>query len=83
MDEKRASEEVARLKKEADENRRRPYSRRSRLDRFENDLLQLHTAGARVIDLQRWLKERRVTVAHSTIGRWLEKHGIYERRDNF
>lgn len=81
MDKQCALETVARLKKEAEENRRRPYSRRSRLDRFEDDLLTLHAAGARVVDLQRWLKEQRITVAHSTISRWLEKRGIYEKVD--
>lgn len=81
MDEQHAAATVARLQADATENRRRPYSRRSRLDRFEDDLLTLHAAGARVVDLQRWLKEQRITVAHSTISRWLEKHGIYERVD--
>lgn len=81
MDEQHASATVARLQADAAENRRRPYSRRSRLDRFEDDLLTLHAAGARVVDLQRWLKEQRINVAHSTISRWLEKRGIYERVD--
>jgi predicted GNAT family acetyltransferase len=81
VDEQHAAATVTRLKADAEENRRRPYSRRSRLDRFEDDLLTLHAAGARVVDLQSWLKEQRITVSHSTISRWLEKRGIYERVD--
>lgn len=35
----------------------------------------MYAAGASVAELQRWLRERRIKVAHSTVARWLARHG--------
>ena len=66
--------EVAKLKADTT-TRRKPRFTRSRLDRYTGELLELHRAGASVAELQRWLRTRRVKVAHSTVARWLAKHG--------
>ena len=71
-----AAAEAARLAAQSRERRRRSYRRRrSRLDPHTLELLALRDAGATVTELQRWLRDRRVKVSHSTVGRWLEKHG--------
>lgn len=69
-----AENEVARLRETARAVRKRRF-RASRLDRYKAELLELRAAGARPADLQRWLRERRVRVVHSTVVRWLERHG--------
>lgn len=69
-----AEREVERLRRTASAVRKRRYSK-SRLDRYKAELLALHSAGARPVDLQRWLREQRVKVVHSTVVRWLERHG--------
>ena len=66
--------EVAQLKAQTQAIRQRRY-RRSRLDRYTGELLQLHTSGATAAELQRWLRARRIKVTHSTVARWLQKHG--------
>ncbi|WP_126979723.1 hypothetical protein [Saezia sanguinis] len=45
-----------------------------KLMRYGSQLLALHAQGATVADLQRWLQKHKITVAHSTISRWLAKH---------
>lgn len=56
--------------------RKRQYRRRqSRLDAYTSELLALHAAGANVAELQRWLRERRIKVVHSTVARWLARNG--------
>ncbi|MCD9496790.1 hypothetical protein GLP20_18215 [Photobacterium carnosum] len=57
--------------------RKRSYSaRKSQLDKYKFELLELKKAGASTAELQRWLRtNKRKKVAHSTILRWLEKHG--------
>lgn len=69
-----AEREVQRLRETARTVRKRRYSH-SRLDRYKAELLALQAAGGRPVDLQRWLRERRIKVVHSTVVRWLEKHG--------
>jgi len=51
---------------------RKPRS--SKLTRYASQLLALHAQGARVADLKLWLQKHKITVAHSTISRWLAKH---------
>ncbi len=48
---------------------------RSRLDRYAHELLALAEAGCTPAELRRWLAERRVVVQHSTVARWLRRHG--------
>ncbi len=39
-------------------------------------LISLHIAGATPAELRRWLRqEKRIKVAHSTVARWMAKHG--------
>ena len=52
---------------------RKPRHLQSRLDRHRAELLALHQAGASTAELQRWLAERGITVAHSTVSRWLKQ----------
>lgn len=69
-----AAIELLRLREVAKTCRKHRYSK-SRLDRYKAELLALQAAGARPVDLQRWLREQRIKVVHSTVARWLEKHG--------
>ncbi len=74
MTEFNPSSELAVLRRQTSTIRKRRYAR-SRLDRFQDELISLHQAGASVAELQRWLRSRRIKVAHSTVSRWLAKHG--------
>ena len=69
--------ELSALKAQTQSMRKRSYSaRKSRLDKYKYQLLELHQAGATGAELQRWLRtNKRIKVAHSTVLRWLEKHG--------
>lgn len=69
--------ELSALKAQTQSMRKRSYSaRKSRLDKYQHQLLSLHQAGATAAELQRWLRsQKRIKVAHSTVLRWLEKHG--------
>lgn len=69
-----AAAEAARLRADTRDRRRVRY-RGSRLDRFAGELLALRDAGATHAEIQRWLRERRVRVHHSTIARWLRLRG--------
>lgn len=64
-----------RLRADTRARRKRPY-RTSRLDKYTAELLRLHEAGARPAELQRWLTEQRIRVTHSTVARWLKRHGV-------
>ena len=68
-------EEVERLRVVTRMRRKTTY-RRSRLDRFTGELLQLRQAGASIAELQRWLRERRVVVVHATVARWLNRQSV-------
>lgn len=69
--------ELSALKTQTQAIRKRSYSaRKSRLDKYTHQLLKLHQSGATAAELQRWLRtNKRIKVAHSTVLRWLEKHG--------
>lgn len=69
--------ELSALRIQTQSIRKRSYSaRKSRLDKYTYELLTLYRAGATAAELQRWLrKNKRVNVVHSTVLRWLEKHG--------
>lgn len=69
-----AAQTLKRLREQARMARKQVYTG-SRLDRYTAELLALRAAGGRVVDLQRWLREQRIQVAHSTVSRWLHKHG--------
>lgn len=68
--------ELSVLKEQTRSIRKRSYSaRKSRLDKYKYQLLELKQAGATSAELQRWLRSnKRIKVAHSTVTRWLEKH---------
>ena len=67
-----AATEAARLR---EQTRARRHHRLavSRLDRYTHELLALHDAGSTTAELQRWLRDRRVRVHHSTVARWLRR----------
>ena len=65
--------ELATLRQQTATIRKRNFVR-SRLDRHAGELLALHRAGASTAELQRWLRERRIKVVHSTVARWLAQH---------
>ena len=77
MSEFDVNSELSVLKAQTQSMRKRTYSaRKSRLDKYKFQLLELHQAGASTAELQRWLrKNNRIKVAHSTVLRWLEKNG--------
>lgn len=77
MSEFHVQSELSALKAQTQSIRKRPYSaRRSRLDKYKFELLELHRAGATGAELQRWLRaNKRIKVVHSTVLRWLEKNG--------
>ena len=68
------SSEAARLRTQTRTIRRHRHGR-SRLDRYAHELLALAQAGCTTAELRRWLAARRVVVHHSTVARWLRRHG--------
>lgn len=70
-----ATDTLAQLRKEAAVRRRSVYHP-SRLDRHAFELHSLLKAGAKPVELQRWLRnERRCKVALSTVTRWIARNG--------
>ena len=69
-----APAEAARLKAET-RIRRRARHTRSRLDRYAHELLALADEDCTPAELRRWLRDRHVHVHHSTVARWLRRHG--------
>lgn len=67
-----AAAEAARLREQT-RARRRTRHAVSRLDRYASNSWALHDAGTTTAELQRWLRDRRVRVHHSTIARWLRR----------
>jgi hypothetical protein len=65
---------VARLKVQTVILRKKVY-KRSRLDRYKGELLQLKHQGATTAELQRWLKDKRIKVVWTTVKRWLDNNG--------
>ena len=68
-----ARTELAELRRQTAEIRRRRYTKSS-LDRYRGELIQLRRNGASVAELQRWLRARRIRVVHSTVARWVTKN---------
>lgn len=68
--------ELTALKSQTQLIRQRVYST-SRLDRYTAELLSLYNAPdnpASAAELQRWLKKKKISVARSTVTRWLRKN---------
>lgn len=67
---------AARLKTETRVRRKpRTYAqRRSKLDDYTYELLQLDAAGCNGTELQRWLAEKDIKVGRSTVNRWLHRN---------
>lgn len=67
---------AARLKSESRIRRKpRTYAqRRSILDDYMYELLQLDAAGCKGTELQRWLAEKGIKVGRSTVSRWLHRN---------
>jgi hypothetical protein len=71
------------LKAQSAERRKpRTYNqRRSQLDKFKFELLELDGAGCSGTQLQTWLiEEKRLRVERSTINRWLHRNRIQGNR---
>ncbi|GAB3215929.1 hypothetical protein [Pseudaeromonas pectinilytica] len=68
-----ARTELAELRRQTAEIRRRRYTKSS-LDRYRGELIQLRRNGASVAELQRWLRDHRIRVVHSTVARWVTKN---------
>lgn len=68
-----ARTELAELRRQTAEIRRRRYTK-SRLDRYRGQLIQLRRNGASVAELQRWLRDHRIRIVHSTVARWVTKN---------
>ena len=70
-----AKSEVRRLKAEQKRKRKKTYAT-SRLDRYRGEIVQLLAEGATPVNIQHWLRERRIKVVISTVTRYLDKHEL-------
>lgn len=62
------------LKQEAADKRKRRY-RKSKIDRYALEVLQLHNEGASYSLIIAWLKKQHIHIkSRSTIKRWLDNH---------
>ena len=75
MTESEAIAEVERLKNLQKRNRKKTYAT-SRLDKYRGDIVVLLKAGATPVQIQKWLRERRIKVVLSTVTRYLDKHKL-------
>jgi hypothetical protein len=66
--------ELAKLKAETRELRQKRF-KNSRLNAYRGELVRMHEEGATVAELQRWLKAKRISVAWTTVRRWLDNRG--------
>lgn len=69
-----AQAEVISLHQERHLSRRKRY-RRSRLDRYQCELLSMRDNGASHTDLQYWLAKHGIDVHLTTITRWFNNRG--------
>lgn len=76
MSEFDANSITARLKAETRIRRKpRTYAqRRSLLDNYKFELLQLDSAGCNGSELQRWVAEKGIRIQRSTVYRWLHRN---------
>lgn len=69
-------EELTALKKQTKLIRKRVYTtRKSRLDKYKFELLELNRAGSSIAELQRFLRGKHIKVVHSTVARWVKIYG--------
>ena len=66
--------ELAKLKAETRELRQKRF-KNSRLNAYRGELVTMHEEGATVAELQRWLKAKHISVAWTTVKRWLDNRG--------
>ncbi|WP_397471753.1 hypothetical protein [Rheinheimera sp.] len=66
--------ELAKLKAETRELRQKRF-KNSRLNAYRGELVTMYEEGATVAELQRWLKAKRISVAWTTVKRWLDNRG--------
>lgn len=76
MSEFDAQSTTTRLKAESRIRRKpRTYAqRRSLLDNYKHELLQLDLAGCNGSELQRWVAEKGIKIQRSTVNRWLHRN---------
>lgn len=75
---------TAQLKAQSEAKRKpRSYNqRRSRLDDYKFELLELDRAGCNGTQLQTWLAEKKqLRVERSTINRWLHRNRVQDNSD--
>lgn len=75
---------TAQLKAQSEAKRKpRSYNqRRSRLDDYKFELLELDSAGCNGTQLQTWLAEKKqLRVERSTINRWLHRNRVQDNSD--
>ncbi|MEY8214369.1 MAG: hypothetical protein RPR97_07795 [Colwellia sp.] len=68
---------VSELKSQTKSLRKKSYRRKkSRLDKFHDEILVLKKDGASNAEVQRWLRaQKRIKICLSTVHRWVNKHG--------
>lgn len=67
--------ELAKLKEQTKIRRKRRYSqRKSKLDPYHGEIIQLLNAGATDAEVHRWLIGIRITIAPSTLHRWIKRN---------
>jgi hypothetical protein len=66
--------EINTLKIQTKMSRKKRYGK-SRLDKYKSQLNVIHNNGATIVELQRWLRRKRIKVEWSTVSRWLTKNG--------
>jgi hypothetical protein len=72
-----AAEELCKVQEARAVRRRRSTWGKSKLSKYQAELVQLRQAGAKYADLQFWLrKEKRVKVDRSSIMRFLKKLAV-------
>jgi len=69
------SEEISKLKAQTKAIRKRRYSqRKSKLDPYHGEIIQLLNAGASGAEIRRWLLGLNVEISPSTLSRWIERN---------
>lgn len=70
-----ASAELSKLKAQTKAIRKRRYSqRKSKLDPYHGEIIQLLEAGASGAEVRRWLRGLNIEVSPSTLSRWIKRN---------
>lgn len=63
------------LRKLQKKKRKSSYkNKKSRLEKYKSEILELRENGGSIVEVQRFLRQKRIKVVHSTVSRFIKKY---------